>query len=351
MGDMPMHAPSEPFGWHVLFTTWHPSPAWDVLLLLLLAGYLTALRAAPRRTLGRLAWLRVTSFVLGLLVWLVAVDSAIETYSHNLFYAHMIQHLMLIMLVPALVIAGGPLRLTCAALPPRAGERLRRALVSAPVALLTRPLVGFAIYTAIIVGTHLTSFMNVMLTRMWLHQGEHVLYLLGGFVFFLPILGGEPIRWRPHHLQRIFLLLLAMAPDTIVGIVLLQTNTLPFPGYAMTGRDWGPSPLGDVQIGGGLMWAAGDGLMMCFAVGVLVSYIANSSDHATAGDWLEGVRRRALVDSTGMTVRSADDTAAGTEGAGDRGVALDDLDESEDALDAYNAMLRRLGGDSTGGRD
>ena len=327
MDDMHMHAPTEPFGFHVLFTTWHPQPVWDLVTLAVLVGYLVALRAAPAGTLGRLAWLRVGAFVAGLLTWLVAVDSAIETYSHVLFYAHMIQHLMLIMVVPALLIVGGPLRLLAAALPATPARRLRRTLTSGPVALLTRPLVGLAIYTVIIVGTHLTSFMDLMATRPWLHQSEHVLYLLGGYVFLLPIVGDEPIRWRPHQLQRIFLLLVAMAPDTIVGIVLLQSQTLLFPHYAMTGRTWGPSPVGDVQIGGALMWAAGDGLMMCLAVGVLIAYIADTARDATAGKWLEDVRRRTLA--TG----GQDDASTGP------------VDDSDAALAAYNARLRRLSGD------
>jgi cytochrome c oxidase assembly factor CtaG len=171
--------------------------------------------------------------------------------------------------------------------------------------------------------------MQQMMLHPWLHQAEHVLYLGGGYLFLLPLLGDEPIRWRPPYLVRLIALFIAMAPETVVGIVLLQANHELFPAYAEIHRMWGPTPLQDLNRGGGIMWAFGDGLMMVFIVGVMLAYITHASTNATAGGWLEGVRRSTLADNLAAT--------GGHSELGDV-----DLDEDEAALSAYNRMLGRL---------
>jgi putative copper resistance protein D len=203
------------------------------------------------------------------------------------------------------------------------------------VAFLTHPVVGFLLYGGILVGTHLTSFMEQMMLHPWIHHAEHALYLGGGYLFLLPLLGNEPIRWQPSYLVRIFALFVAMAPETVVGIVLLQADHELFPSYAEIHRMWGPSPLLDLHRGGGIMWAFGDGLMMTFIVGVVLAYITHASTNATAGGWLEGVRRSTLAGN----LEATGETAELTDG---------DLDASDAALAAYNRMLGRLNDNSAG---
>ena len=52
------------------------------------------------------------------------------------------------------------------------------------------------LYASTIVLTHLTGLMSTVMSRPWLGQAEHGLYLGVGFVFFLLVFGDEPIRWR-----------------------------------------------------------------------------------------------------------------------------------------------------------
>jgi len=276
-----------------------------------------------------LPWYRVIAFVLGLVVLVISVNTAIETYSQVLFWVHMVQHLLLIMVVPALLVVGSPLTLLLQVTQGRTQERIRSVLLSAPVSFLTHPLVGLLIYAAVIIGTHLTSFMDQMMLHPWLHQTEHVLYLVAGYLFLLPLLGNEPIRWKPPYLVRLVVLFIAMAPETVVGIVLLQADHELFPAYAEVHRMWGPSPLQDLNRGGAIMWAFGDGLMMVFIVGVVLAYITHASTNATAGGWLEGVRRSTLADNLEATGEQAD-------------LDGDDLDDDASALAAYNRMLARL---------
>ena len=81
--------------------------------------------------------------------------------------------------------------------------------------------------------------------------------------------------------------------------------------------------------GGGIMWAFGDGLMMLFIVAVTIAYITHAAGNATAGNWLEGVRRSTLA----ANLRCH---------RGARRPGFGDLDDDDAALAAYNRMLSRL---------
>src|SRR5947208_11453935 len=105
----------------------------------------------------------------------------------------------------------------------------------------------------------------------WLMTGGQVLSVVGGYLFFLPLVGEEPLRSDPGYLLRLVLFLIGMLPDTVVGIVLLQTDRDPFPMMMSHHPSWAPDPLTDVHTAGGLMWAGGDGLMMFAAVGLMIS--------------------------------------------------------------------------------
>ena len=180
-------------------------------------------------------------------------------------------------------------------------------------------------------GTHLTSFMDQMATHPWLMGAEQVLYVVSGYLFLLTLLGSEPIRWRLSHLARVVLVLLAMTPDTVVGIVLLQTNRDLFPVMEATHPSWAPPPLADMHIAGGLMWAAGDGLMMLIGVGVIIAMISDKAQESVLGTRLEGIRRQTLT----AQLVAADATPT----AFDEKVSVDD---DEEMLSAYNRMLERL---------
>jgi cytochrome c oxidase assembly factor CtaG len=326
--DMDMSLPR--LTWQVFFQTWEAQPVWYCVIAALLLAYAVGVLSVRHGAAAVNPW-RVLSFVAGLVLLLVAVSSVVETYSHVLFWMHMVQHLLLIMVVPALFVAGHPLTLLVDASRGRRRDAIVRVLRSGPVAFLTHPVVALVAYTAIIVGTHLSSFMNAMVTSAWLHPAEQVLYLLGGYLFLLPLLGNEPIRWKPPHLVRMVVLFLAMAPDTVVGIVLLQAPHDLFPAMAAHRPDWAPDFVHDVNLGGGIMWVFGDGLMMLLILTVMIAYLAQATTNATAGPWLEGVRRQTL----------AHNLSYGT----DRTTALDesgDVDEDEALLIAYNKMLKRV---------
>ncbi|HEX6472786.1 MAG TPA: cytochrome c oxidase assembly protein [Streptosporangiaceae bacterium] len=323
-----------PLTWHTLLTTWRPAIGWDVVILGACAGYLVLVR----RTRG---WpgSRTAAFLTGLAALAITLNSSIAVYAHPLFWVHMIEHLLLIMVVPVLLIAGQPLRL--------AGRRARRFLRSPPVAVATSVPAGFAGYTAVITGTHLTSFMQAMLTHPWIHQLEIVLYLAGGLLFFLPLIAHEPLRWTVPYPLRMGILMLAMSVDTFVGLTLMLTTSEPWPGYATMRRSWQPTPLADLHGGGAIMWVGGDALMFVLILVIAFAWATDHDRRDSLGGWLDAARAGALAGTGG-------DPGARTGGApAEALLGSTDIDTDASALDAYNRLLadlaKRDGRDSRGG--
>ncbi len=319
--------------WARFFGTWELSPGWLLVVLVLAAAYLIGRRRAGADS-SVPAW-RAVSFVGGLGLMWVGVASAIGTYAMSLFWMHMVLHLLLIMVVPSLLVLGHPLTVLVEAFGPAGQARARRVLLSWPVRLLTHQLSGLVIYSAVIIYTHLGTFMDRMAQHAWLMTGEQALYVVAGYLFLLALIGEEPISARPPYLLRLIILVAAMVPDTIVGIVLLQTSTVPYPAMMARHPSWAPDHLTDVHVSGGLMWAAGDALMMAIALGLMISVVTSPTRREKmTGAWLESARRSTLI--TRVRDSGADAPATSAE---------QELDtDGEEALDAYNQMLARLRG-------
>jgi putative copper resistance protein D len=318
-----------------LLGDWHVRPWWLLFSWLALSAYLSAVVAARRRAVPTVHPVRVLSFVAGVVVLLFTVSSGIDRYAMALFWDHMIEHLLLIMVVPALLVVGHPWSAARAAAVACDREAAFDAFArSWPVALLTHPIVGLGLYTAVLGATHLTGFMDAMAQKSWLMGAEQWLYVATGYLYFLPLLGIEPLRWRLPHLLRPAFLIIGMTPDTVVGIVLLQTHTNMFPVMFGGHPSWAPVPIHDLHIGGAVMWVVGDGLMMLFGVGVIIAIISHSRSNQMVGRWLEGVRRSTLTEHV---------RAAGASAALSHDVNVDDDDA---VLAAYNQMFARLNGES-----
>jgi putative copper resistance protein D len=236
-------------------------------------------------------------------------------FGHGAFAVHMVMHLMLIMVVPALWVAGHPLELLRDQLGGTARERFDAVVDSRVVRGLTFPATVLVVYAAVIVLTHLTGFMQAMASSMALHHTEQALYLVAGLLFFHTAIGVDVLPRRPAYFARFVLMLIAMGVDTLVGVVLMLAPASMFPAYDLEG----------VHLGGAIMWVGGDGLMMVIMVLLGRMWVSDPSGRVDFGPWLESARRTAITEQTG-------DAQAGD----------DDLDDDDEALAAYNRMLARL---------
>jgi cytochrome c oxidase assembly factor CtaG len=328
--------PSVPLTAHTAFTEWQFAPVVTVGVAVLAVLYVVGIVRVRRRHPARpWPWLRSLAFFAGLVAVVLATESSIGAYDDVLFSVHMVQHLMLIMVAPALLVVGRPITLLLHASRNPVHTWTKRVIRSRVATALTCPPVAATIYAVTIIGTHLTGFMNLTLTHDNVHNAEHLLYLVAGYLYFLPLIGSEPIRWKMSFPSRFLLLALTMPVDTFVGVVLLQANHELFPAYARSGRTWGPSPLSDLHAGGAIMWVGGDSIMFVFIVCVFVVFLRDKRAQGSMGDWLEGARSQALHDNVAMAGGSAP-----VQTNLKRGQTVDD----DEHLAAYNDYLARLNG-------
>ncbi len=257
----------------------------------LLIGGATALYLLGARRVARLhpdePWSRSRSaaFVGAMALTFVAIELFLGVYDDVLFYDHMIQHLVLIMLAAPLIAMSAPLELLRSATAGRAHQLVARALDSEAAGVLGHPLVGFLLYTVLIPLAHLTPLYGYSLTHDLAHDNEHLAFLVVGYLFWRPVVAIEPSRHRLHPGIRLVYLMLAVPIDTFCGLVLVSTNHEMFPYYGTFTRTWGPSLVGDLHLGGAIMWIGGDSLMALAMIPVAVALVRYEE------------RRAALVDA------------------------------------------------------
>jgi putative copper resistance protein D len=311
--------PLTPLFGSALFTAWQLDSLAVAVLVLAGAAYLTGVALVPvRDPQARWPWQRTATFLLGLAVCGFATNGSIAVYDKALFTAHMAGHLALVMLAPALLVAGRPLTLTLAASTAQRRVRIERVLRSRVVSFLTAPPVALATYAAVIVGSHLTGLMDTIMRDTWVGQLEHLVYVVAGCQFFVLIVGDEPIRWRLASPARWLLLAIAMAVDTFTGIVLMQgTHAIHLEPSALD-----VNALSDTRTGGAIMWLGGDAIMAAIMIVLVVSWLRNVERTPVQKGWLEQARGAAFSAHTG-----ASDA---------------DVDEDDAARAAYNEWLARL---------
>jgi putative copper resistance protein D len=329
-----------------------------IFAALYLWGVVRVARRHPARRWP--AW-RTGMFLSGLAVVVLATESGIGSYDDVLYWDHMVQHLMLLMVAPPLLIFAQPVTLLLHASRNPVHTWAKRAVRSRVATFLTWPVFGVLAYAAAVTGAHLTGVANLVESNQAVHNLEHALFLIIGYLFFLPLLGQEPIRWRLSYPVRFVILVLIMPIDTFTGLM-LGYGSASTPGIPVGPRPaWAPSPLSDLHSGGAVMWVAGDGLM--FGLMMLVFFMWSRDERAaTSGHgWLESARRASLAGlvagqhAPGAAQAAAETGSAGAEGgagsaAGAAAVNWDDrggIDDDEH-LAAYNAFLARLNEAETG---
>jgi cytochrome c oxidase assembly factor CtaG len=192
----------------------------------------------------------------------IAIFSFVGVYDGELFWDHMIQHLILIMVAAPLFAVASPLRLAFCATSGTAHLVVTEALRSRVARFLGNPIVAFILYAVVIPISHLTVWYNYTLTQESVHNAEHLVFLLVGYLFWRQIFGNDPNVHRLHPALQFFYLFLAIPIDTFTGVSLAGATHELFPAYFATHRTWGPSLITDLHVGGDIMWVVGDTLML-----------------------------------------------------------------------------------------
>ncbi len=218
------------------------------------------------RCRGRWPIWRALSFVAGLFVVALALLSGIDQYADELLSVHVLEHLLLILIAPVLALWGAPVRLALSASPPAARRAIAGLLRSRAVRFLTRPACGFALFTLVVLATHLTGAYEAALRNQTIHACEHAAYFWSGLLFFAPLLAADPIPHPPGAIARFSWLMAAMVVMALPAGVFLFDGRVRYPFYLAPARALHSSALADQRTAGVLMLVGGGVVMGVLAI-------------------------------------------------------------------------------------
>jgi ubiquinol-cytochrome c reductase cytochrome c subunit len=223
---------------------------------------------------------RSVCFALGVAAALLALCSGIDAWSERLLSVHMVQHLLLTLVAAPLLVAGAPVALALGALPPAGARRLARGLRSRPARVLTHPLVAWSLLPAVMLAGHLTGAYELALRHPLAHAAEHVAFLGAALLFWLPVLGAEPLPHRPGPVGRLLYLLLAMPAMAAPGVILSLDEHVRYASYLAPARALGIDALADQHAAAGIMWVAGS--VLAGVLTVLAAWLALAQEESRA---------------------------------------------------------------------
>ena len=206
------------------------------------------------------AW-RIACFMTGLLVLLLSLNGPIHDLSdYYLFSIHMLQHLLLTLVLPPLLLAGTP-------------GWLLRPLVQNPWVLrvarvVTHPVMAGVFFTAVLTVWHTVPLYDLMMRDHDVHIFTHLLFIVAAVIVWWPVM--SPLPELPPlglGLRMLYLFLVGIPMQLVAAIITLADSVL-YAWYAEAPRTWGLSALDDQKLGGLLMWVPGN-LYLFGAIGIV----------------------------------------------------------------------------------
>ena len=258
-------AVAPPLGWSL--TSIHPEVVLGVALLATL--YAWAARRVPVRPV------EAARFLGALAGLLVALNGPLHDLSDGyLFSAHMVQHLVLMLVVPPLLLTGLPAGMADGMLAPV----LARPSTAALARGLTRPLPAIALYAVGLIAWHLPAPYNLALEVHGWHVVEHLVLLATAVIGWWPI--ASPSRRLPplpYAAQLLYLFVFGM-PMTVVAAMITAAERLLFPLYAAAPRLFDLTPLADQRLGGVIMWVPSGLIPLAAFTLVFFRWVAAEAD-------------------------------------------------------------------------
>ncbi|HEU5465890.1 MAG TPA: cytochrome c oxidase assembly protein [Gemmatimonadales bacterium] len=198
---------------------------------------------------------RQVSFWASVLVLFFSLNGPLHDLSDTyLFSAHMLQHLILTLAFPPLLLFGTPAWVVRPLLKPRWVMALARTI--------TKPLPAGIIFSTTIIFWHFPRFYELAMRHHNLHIVQHLFFIAASVVMWWPVLSPVPELPRTSYpLQMVYLFVLGL-PMSLVGAMITLADTPVYRFYVEAPlRVWGLSPLADQQYGGLMMWVPGT---LCF---------------------------------------------------------------------------------------
>lgn len=205
---------------------------------------------------------RTVFFVAGVLTVALAMCTKLNDYGMVMFSVHMVQHMIISMVSPILLLLGAPVTLALRALPVagrnrRKGPRelLLALLHSRYMKIVTHPAFTIPLFIASLYALYFTPLFDLLMGSKTGHIAMMVHFLATGLVFFWPIMGVDPGPHRPGYVMRMLELFAGMPFHAFFGIALMMASEPMVEAYASPPASLGIDALTDQHAAGGIAWA------------------------------------------------------------------------------------------------
>lgn len=285
------------------FTSFNLDLLWAIICVFALFFYLAGVVRLRRRG-DAWPWYRTALWVSGIVVLAWTTNASLNVYEQFLFSMHMLEHMLLTMAIPVLLVLGAPVTLALRTIKKRDdGSRGAREwillLVHSRVAnVLTSPVVAAGLFAASLWVFYYSPLFRWATTDHVGHEWMIFHFLIVGYLFVQTLIGVDPVGNQAPYPLRLVLLLATMALHAFFGLAIISNEGLFLSDwYGAMGRQWGATPLQDQQAAGGIAWSVGE--IPTVSLAIIVAILWNRSDTR------EAKRRDRAADRDGDAEREA----------------------------------------------
>ncbi len=280
--------------------SWLNPLTWPIEPLVLLAVELTAisylwggglrvhLQSRPKAS-GGSQW-RALAFWLGLATILFALDTPLESLARQLFWAHMTQHLLLVVVAAPLLVVAAPGLQIWRGFPRSIRRPIAKTVVKHPAVRglrrvflwLGAPIGAWGLSSGNLWFWHWPAAYDLTLRNHAVHHLEHALFLGLGILFWAQLIDQPPFHARLSQFKRLVYVFLATIQAWVLAAILAFAGT-PYYAYAqLPSRPGGISALTDQQFGAGLMWVPGSITYAVVIIACLYLWLRDEDRRAAA---------------------------------------------------------------------
>jgi putative copper resistance protein D len=257
-----------------LITRWQAQPfslATTVVLVVAAAGYLVGIRRLAAKGRKWSPW-KTTSFMGGVLVTVLALDSGIAYYDNSVFWVHAIEHIMLMAGGPVFLALGAPMTLWLQASDRSLQVFLLRILHNRVFELATNPILVASLSYVLMLTYFLSSFYTYSESHPLVLDLSNLVFLVSGCLYWWPVVGVDPSRWKLSFPAKLGYLATGIPITTFLGLALVGARNSIDPAI---------HTLGDTHAGGGALWILGE-LYTLGAMGAVLVQLMHTEERAAA---------------------------------------------------------------------
>jgi len=242
--------------------SWSVPPAATFAIALTALIYVRGWWLLRRAGSPNIAPRQAMTFLLGLFSLWVALASPMDVFNSFVLTAHMLQHMVLMMIAPPLLLLGAPLVPLVRGLPIFAAREFAGPFVNSSLAkrvgsTLTHPVCALVLMGLAMFAWHTPALYELALRSPAWHQVEHACFLITSLIFWWPVVQPWPSKAQWPRWAMVPYLLVADLQNTALSAILAFSDRVLYPSYSEAPRLFGFSALEDQVAAGAIMWVVG----------------------------------------------------------------------------------------------